>query len=199
MEIVELEEKRIVIIGNSGSGKSTLAQRLGRMYRCKVLHIDCVHWLPGWKERDKRGEKAIVASFLNQNKNWVIDGNYREICYGRRLNEATDIIYMSFNRGICLIRVIKRYMENRGKTRKSMTAGCEEKIGLEFIWWVLYKGRDKKHQNNYKAVCKKYPEKITILRNPRDVKRFISNLQNNSNSSAFSKIRGFLTSFSSKI
>ncbi len=179
METVELEEKRIVIIGHSGSGKSTFARRLGRIYRCKVLHLDCVHWLPGWKERDRSKEKSIVKSFLDKNKNWVIDGNYRKICYGRRLNEATDIIFMDFGRSICLIRIIKRYLENRGKTRKSMAKGCEEKIDLEFIWWILYEGRDKKHRNNYKAVCKKYPEKITILRNNRDITKFISNLQNN--------------------
>lgn len=173
-----MAEKRIAIIGYSGSGKSTLARKLGRMYKCKVLHLDCVHWLPGWKERDKTEEKAIIASFLDHNKNWVIDGNYKKSCYGRRLNEATDIIFMDFGRGICLMRVIKRYLENRGRTRKSMTAGCEEKIDLDFIWWVLYKGRDKEHQDNFKAVCKKYQNKITILRNPKDVKRFTSRLQN---------------------
>lgn len=175
---VKLEEKRIAIIGYSGSGKSTLAQKLGRIYNCKVLHLDCVHWLPGWKERDDSEEKAIVAEFLNKNKNWVIDGNYKKKCYGRRLNEATDIIYMAFGRGICLSRVIKRYLKNRGRSRKSMTAGCEEKIDLEFIWWVLYEGRNKEHQNNYKKVCKKYPEKVTILRNPGDVKRFINKTKN---------------------
>ncbi len=94
--------KRIAIIGYSGSGKSTLAQRLGRKYRCKVLHLDCVHWLPGWKERDNSEEKAIIADFLNKNKNWVIDGNYSKNHYWRRLDKATDIIYMAFGRGICL-------------------------------------------------------------------------------------------------
>lgn len=173
-----MEEKRIVIIGYSGSGKSTLAQKLGRIYRCKVLHLDCVHWLPGWKERDLSEEKAIIAHFLNKNKNWVIDGNYSKSCYGRRLNESTDIIYMQFGRAICLSRVIKRYLKNRGRTRKSMTKGCKEKIDLEFIWWVLYEGRSKKRQKKFMAACKKYPKKVTILRNPGDVKKYINSLKN---------------------
>ena len=59
-----------------------------------------------------------------------------------------------------------------------MGAGCEEKIDMEFIWWVLYEGRNKKCQNNYKNVCKKYPEKVTILRNPGDIKRYIKSLDN---------------------
>lgn len=171
-----MEEKRIMVIGYSGSGKSTLAIKLGRKYKCKVLHLDCVHWLPGWKERDKNEEEAIITDFLNKNHNWVIDGNYRKRCYNRRLNEATDIIYMAFGRSICLYRVIKRYFKNQGKSRKSMTDGCEEKIDLEFIWWVLYEGRSKKHQDNYKKVCKKYQDKVTVLRNPEDVKRFCKTL-----------------------
>ena len=53
-----------------------------------------------------------------------------------------------------------------------MTAGCEEKIDLEFIWWVLYEGRNKKHRQNYKKVCRKYADKVVILKKPSDVKRF---------------------------
>lgn len=171
-EVLILKEKRIMVIGHSGSGKSTLARKLGRKYKCKVLHLDCVHWLPGWNERDKSEEKAIVSGFLDKNKSWVIDGNYRKLCYERRLCEATNIIYMAFPRRICLYRIIKRYFKNRGRTRKSMTAGCEEKIDLEFIWWVLYEGRNKKHRQNYKKVCRKYADKVVVLKKPSDVKRF---------------------------
>ncbi len=161
-----------MVIGHSGSGKSVLAGKLGRKYKCKVLYLDCVHWLPGWKERDKKEEEDIISGFLDKNNSWVIDGNYVKKCYERRLSEATNIIYLLFPRRICLYRIIKRYFKNRGKTRKSMAAGCEEKIDMEFIWWVLYKGRDKKHRQNYKKVCRKYPEKVIVLKKPSDVKRF---------------------------
>ena len=42
---------RIAIIGYSGAGKSTLARALGERYACPVLHLDALHFLPGWKER----------------------------------------------------------------------------------------------------------------------------------------------------
>ena len=59
-----MSDRRIMIIGYSGSGKSTLARKLGEKWGCEVMHLDCVHWLPGWKER-KREEKAdIINSFL---------------------------------------------------------------------------------------------------------------------------------------
>ena len=42
---------KIAILGTSGSGKSTLAQTLGAAYHAPVLHLDTVHFLPGWVER----------------------------------------------------------------------------------------------------------------------------------------------------
>ena len=42
---------KIAILGTSGSGKSTLAKRLGERYGLPVLHMDTVHFLPGWVEQ----------------------------------------------------------------------------------------------------------------------------------------------------
>ena len=61
---------RIAVIGYSGSGKSTLAARLGAAYGVPVLHLDSVHWLPGWVERPREEEKALVRAFLDQNASW---------------------------------------------------------------------------------------------------------------------------------
>ena len=51
---------KIAILGTSGSGKSTLAKRLGETYGLPVLHMDTVHFLPGWVERPFAEEEAIV-------------------------------------------------------------------------------------------------------------------------------------------
>lgn len=67
---------RIAIIGYSGSGKSTLAAQLGQKLQVPVLHLDSVHWLPGWVERPREEEKQIVRAFLDEHDAWVIDGNY---------------------------------------------------------------------------------------------------------------------------
>ncbi|MDO4167574.1 MAG: DNA topology modulation protein [Eubacteriales bacterium] len=166
--------QRNVIIGYSGSGKSTLAQTLGEKYHCEVLHLDCVHWLPGWQERDHTEQNAMISNFLDTHESWVIDGNYRATCYERRMNEATQIIFLDFPRHICLYRAIKRYISYRGKSRESMTEGCMEKIDLEFLWWILHKGRDQKHKKRYQYVCEKYAKKTVVLKNPRAVKKFLA-------------------------
>ena len=70
---------RIVIIGYSGSGKSTLAKTLGKHYNIPVLHLDSVHFLSGWVERDRNEFNEIVKKFINENESWIIDGNYSKI------------------------------------------------------------------------------------------------------------------------
>lgn len=89
------------------------------------------HWLAGWTEREREEELLIVEDFLKQNDSWVIDGNYSKLFFEERLNSADKIIFMNFNRFSCLFRVFRRYISNKGKTRNSMTQGCNEKIDTE--------------------------------------------------------------------
>ena len=133
---------KIVIIGYSGSGKSTLAKTLGRYYNIPVLHLDSVHFKPGWVERDDRESNEIVKNFMSDNTSWIIDGNYRNIAPDR-FESADQLIFLNYNRFICLTGVIKRYFQNKGKTRKDMAEGCDEKLDLAFLWWVFAKGRAK--------------------------------------------------------
>ena len=80
---------KIAILGLSGSGKSTLAKQLGSFYHAPVLHLDAVHFLPGWVERVPGEEEQLVTSFLDTHSSWVMDGNYTKTCYARRLEGQT--------------------------------------------------------------------------------------------------------------
>ena len=69
---------KIAVIGYSGAGKSTLAKKLGKLFRCPVLHLDRIQFEPGWKERDRETARRMAEDFLDENENrgWIIDGNY---------------------------------------------------------------------------------------------------------------------------
>ena len=84
---------KIAVIGYSGAGKSTLAKKLGKLFRCPVLHLDRIQFEPGWKERDRETARRMAEDFLDENENrgWIIDGNYSGLCQERRLKEA-DLI-----------------------------------------------------------------------------------------------------------
>lgn len=168
---------KIAVMGTSGSGKSTLAQRLGDAYGAAVLHMDAVHFLPGWRERPLAEEIALTDAFMDAHDAWVIDGNYTKTCLARRLTEADEIVVLNFNRFLCLWRVIQRWRENRGRVRASAAAGCEEKLDAEFIWWVLYEGRRPERLAVYEEIRRQYPQKFILLKNSREVDAYCGKLQ----------------------
>lgn len=167
---------RISVIGYSGAGKSTLADALGKLYNIPVLHLDSVHFLPGWQEREDSEKRRIVEDFMRENSCWVIDGNYRRLLYDERTEQADMIAELLFNRFACLNRVWKRYRKYKGKTRPDMGEGCPEKLDREFVTWVLKDGRTKNKKRHYKAVCERYSEKTVVLKNQRDLDKFMREL-----------------------
>jgi hypothetical protein len=53
-----------------------------------------------------------------------------------------------------------------------MTEGCPEKMDAEFIRWLLWKGRTKTSRELLRSVREQYPEKVTLIRNQRQLNRF---------------------------
>ena len=90
----------IAVLGHNGSGKSTLAKQLGSFYHAPVLHLDAVHFLPGWVERVPGEEEQLVTSFLDTHSSWVMDGNYTKTCYARRLEEAGGTVELHEIKGV---------------------------------------------------------------------------------------------------
>ena len=164
---------KIAIMGYSGSGKSTLARALGKKYGAEVLHLDHVHWLPGWKARSREDKCEIVKSFLDSHDSWVIDGNYTSVFEERRLEEADMIVVMLFGRIACYLRARKRLKKYRGKSRPDMGEGCCEKIDHEFVKWLFFGGRTKEKREHYRFITEKYREKTTVIKNQKELDRFM--------------------------
>lgn len=162
---------KIAIIGYSGSGKSTLAEFFADKYNIPLLYLDKIHHLPNWQEQRLDIEQKEVKKFLDNNENWIIDGNYFKLSFERRMNEADKIIFMNFNRFNCLFRAIKRYFKYKGKSRNSITDGCDEKLDFEFITWILHYGRTSKKKEKYFNVIDKYKNKMIIVKNQKQLKK----------------------------
>ncbi len=163
---------KIAVIGYAGSGKSTLARTLGERYGIPVLHFDTVQFTPNWQERDREEAHRMVHEFM-ENPEWVIDGTYSKFEYERRMDEADQIIFLDLPRLSCFFRALKRYVSFRGKQRPDMADGCNEKMDLEFIWWLLWKGRTRQKREKFQRVLDAYPEKTMVLKNQREIDHFL--------------------------
>ena len=166
---------KIAIMGYSGSGKSTLARLLAEKHNLAVLHFDAVHFLPGWAIRSSAEKEKITKEFMDSHDGWVIDGNYFKLYPERRIAEADLVILLLFNRFSCLYRAYRRSRIYANKTRPDMGEGCKEKFDLEFMKWILWKGRKKEVRARYKDIKKKYPQKVIVIRNQKQLNRFIEN------------------------
>lgn len=165
---------KIAILGYSGCGKSTLAKHLATHYHIPLLYLDTVQFEANWKERDREEALSIVTEFM-KHEEWVIDGNYKSFLQDRRLSEADHIIYMAFSRWSCLIRAYRRNHMYRNTSRESIANGCNEKMDLPFIWWILHKGRSAEKKRHYDDIIRKYHAKTTVLKNQRELDEFMAN------------------------
>lgn len=160
---------KIAVLGYSGSGKSLLTARLAQALELPALHLDQVHWLPGWKEQEPEAEQQQVKQFLDGHQSWVIDGNYLALWGDRRLAEADVILLLQFSRWTCLKQILKRRRQNRGRSRPSMTQGCPEKLDREFLSWVLFVGRNANRRKGYDGILARYPQKTLRFTRPKEL------------------------------
>ena len=86
---------------------------------------------------------------------------------------------MNFNRFSCFFRALKRAIVYKGKTRESMSNGCDEKFDWEFIRWILKDGRDKDHHKRYQKIIDDYKEKMIIISRQKELDDFMLNMDKN--------------------
>ena len=94
---------RVLVFGNSGSGKSTFARHLSQRYDLPHLDLDSIVWEPGQiaVQRQPEAISASLTAFLEENRNWVIDG-----CYGELVEAAsshcTELVFLNPGLETCL-------------------------------------------------------------------------------------------------
>ncbi len=168
---------KVAVIGYSASGKSTITKKLGEYYGAQTLHMDSIYWLEGWKERPEEQVALLTEEFLDSHNSWVIDGNYSSACFDRRLEEADIIIMLLFSRFTCLKRAFARYRRYKNTTRPDMGEGCNEKLDLDFIFWILFGGRTKRKKKGFARIASVYAQKTLVFKNPKQLEEWSESLR----------------------
>ncbi len=129
---------RIMIVGGPGSGKSWLAGELHRISGLPVWHMDQIHWLPGWVERDRQ-EKDLLTRRVHARPDWIFEGGHSRT-YRERAARADVLIWLDLPFWLRARRVLARSWRHAGRVRPDMAEGCPEEWGrqttqfLRFMW-----------------------------------------------------------------
>lgn len=165
--------QRILIIGCGGSGKSTLARQLGEKTGIPVVHLDKLFWHPGWVESTKEEIDRKIMEAMAAPR-WIMDGNFNRTL-PKRLEYCDTVIYLDFNRFICLLGVVKRVLTTYGTVRPDMGEGCPERFNLDFLKWVWNFNKTKR-QRYYELLSGLEGKQVHILKNRRQVTSFVEKI-----------------------
>lgn len=161
--------KRIAIVGSPGSGKSTLATQLGKKLDIPVYHLDVLFHKPGWEPLGQEEWHSLLKGLVSKDK-WIIDGNYQRSMH-QRFEAADTIIFLDYSRSLCLWRSIKRRWHYRNSSRTDRAEGCEEKLDLSFLLFILRYPRQKTLENIYTYGKGK---EIHIFKSPSETQKFLT-------------------------
>jgi len=167
--------KRVLILGPSGSGKSTLGERLGRILRVPIIHLDQYYWKPNWINTPEEEWRVIVRELISSDS-WVMDGNYTSTLKIRSA-AADTIIFIDIPRRLSYLRVISRFLRFRGRTRPDLTENCPEKIDWDFIRWIW------DYPHTRKPVILRFLEKlkptkdVIVLRGQNEIEIFLDSIR----------------------
>ena len=167
--------KRVMIVGQPGAGKSTLARMIGEITGLPVIHVDLIHWKPGWVERDK-AEKIAMAKAEEAKDEWIFEGGLSQT-WANRADRADTIIALVLPLWLRVWRVFWRTIRQYGHSRPDLPDDCPERFDAEFwkwIWDTRRTGRDKALRLLAEAPAEK---QTYCLRSPRQVRRFLAQLE----------------------
>lgn len=166
---------KILIVGSAGSGKTTFAKSLGEILNLPVIHLDKEYWKPNWvkPEHDEWVEK--LEKLLNQER-WIIDGNYRSTLK-QRVEKADMIIFLDYDRKVCVNSVLSRIEENEGKVRDDLSEGCIETFDPDFLKWVW--DFPIKYRPEILDVLNSSNKEVVILKTRNEASNYLLNIKNN--------------------
>ena len=156
--------KRVAILGRGGAGKSVLAQQLSLILELPVIELDSIFWQPGLRPTPEQ-EWAEIQRELVARERWIIDGDLGpyDTCLRHRLRAAETVVVLDFPLWRCVGQAIRRSRETR-----------------EFWAWVLRYRRETLPTITTAIAMHAQHADVHILRNPRQVRRFLGRFQTGS-------------------
>mgnify|MGYP001413433817 CR=1 FL=1 len=161
------------MVGGSGSGKSTLATHLAARLGVRAVHLDDLHFLPGWVERPDEEMLADLEPLL-AGETFVVDGNYGRI--RRRFMERVELaVWLDVPLPLAFARLLRR-SARRLLLREPCCNGNVEGWRQTFasresiLWWCLTTHRRRRRELEQELAGRPHVR----LRSPADVRAWLA-------------------------
>jgi adenylate kinase family enzyme len=168
---------RILLHGATGSGKSTAAVKIGERLGIPVILADEIGWLPGWVQRDREEQHAIVSE-LTAGGRWVADSawtGWTDLVVPR----AELIVGLDYPRMLSLWRLVRR-TARRAVSGELVCNGNRETfrqaVGRDSIIVWHFKSWKKKRRTMRAWAADPSAPPTLLFRRPRELEAWIAEL-----------------------
>ena len=161
--------RRILIIGSNGAGKSTFSFRLAEKLNLPLIHIDQIYWRGSWDVTPEDEFDRIVQAEAAKPA-WIIEGNnIRSL--PQRLERADTVFWFEFPPPLCVLNILRREREYRGKVRPDMPDQCVSQYNLPFLKMVWE--FNKRNHDQIQSLLDQHGH-LSVIRftNYRQIKRY---------------------------
>ena len=165
--------ERVLVIGCGGSGKTTFARRLAERSGLPLIHLDRLHWRPGWRATPQEAWRATVKEIVARER-WIIEGHYGGTL-DLRLPACDTVVFLDTPRHVCLTRVVWRTLRHRGRERRELAPGCPERLTLEFLVWIWGFGRRRRPLFERLAALRS-DQRAVVLRTRDEIEQFLKGI-----------------------
>jgi adenylate kinase family enzyme len=100
--------RRILVKGGSGAGKTTLGRTLAQHLGVPFVELDALHHGPNWTSATASELQARVRDELDDDRGWVVDGNYESKLGSTLIERAELIVWLDLPLKTKLWRLLKR-------------------------------------------------------------------------------------------
>ena len=124
--------QRVVVVGPGGAGKTVFAERLSQRTGIPVVHLDRIFYRDGWAELPREEAVAALEAAI-AGERWIVDGNFLD-AGDSRFERADTVVFLDLPRWLCLARIVRRRIRDRGKARADLPGS--EGLDWAFMRWT---------------------------------------------------------------
>ncbi len=101
-----------------------------------------------------------------------MDGNYGGTL-DMRMAACDTVVFLDMPRWLCVLRVMKRYVQYRGRARPDMATGCPEQLSLAFLRWIWRYPRERRPKVLALLDTLSAEQQAVVLQSEADVDHFL--------------------------